>query len=72
MTQPPNILILMIDQQKASALRLDKAIGIPAPTIERLAARGVRYEGCYAPRCGLFIHPWPSQMDKEPAQRSQT
>ncbi len=49
MTQPPNILILMTDQQKASALRLDNAIGIPAPAIERLAARGVRYEGCYTP-----------------------
>ena len=49
MTQPPNILILMTNQQKARALRLDNAIGIPAPAIERLAARGVRYEGGYTP-----------------------
>lgn len=54
MTRPPNILILMIDQQKASALRLDNAIGSPAPAIERLAARGVRYEGCYRYCHGKF------------------
>ncbi len=41
MTRPPNILILMIDQQKASALRLDNALGSAAPAIERFAARGV-------------------------------
>ncbi len=41
MTRPPNILILMIDQQKARALRLDNASGSPAPAIARFAARGV-------------------------------
>ncbi len=49
LTQPPHITILLTDQQKARALRLDNAFGIPAPASERLAARGVRYEGCDTP-----------------------
>jgi arylsulfatase A-like enzyme len=49
MSDRPNILLLMTDQQKASALRMDNPLGIPAPSLERLAAQGIRYDQCYTP-----------------------
>ncbi len=45
----PNILILMTDQQKASATRMYGNPDVPTPALERLAARGVRYDRCYTP-----------------------
>ena len=49
MSKQPNLIIILIDQQKASAIRLYSEIGIPTPALERLAARGVRYDQCYTP-----------------------
>lgn len=48
-TERPNILLLMTDQQKATAIRLYGELGIPTPALERLAARGIRYDQCYTP-----------------------
>jgi arylsulfatase A-like enzyme len=49
MAERPNILILMTDQQKATAIRLYGNPDVPTPALERLAARGVRYDQCYTP-----------------------
>lgn len=46
----PNLLVVMSDQQKASAIRMyAPGFGIPTPSLERLAARGIRFERCYTP-----------------------
>jgi arylsulfatase A-like enzyme len=65
-TARPNILLLMTDQQKATATRLYSPLGIPAPALERLAARGTRYDQCYTPhplcvpaRCSLWTGRYP-------------
>ncbi len=49
MAKRPNILVLMTDQQKATAIRLYGNPDVPTPALERLAARGVRYDQCYTP-----------------------
>jgi arylsulfatase A-like enzyme len=49
MPQPPNMLVIMADQQKATAIRMYSRIGIPTPNLERLAARGTRFDQCYTP-----------------------
>jgi arylsulfatase A-like enzyme len=49
MADRPNILILMTDQQKATAIGLYGNPDVPTPALERLAARGVRYDRCYTP-----------------------
>lgn len=43
--QPPNVLIVMTDQQKATAIRM-YGVQVPALALARLAARGVRYDQC--------------------------
>jgi choline-sulfatase len=45
----PNLLVVMTDHQKATAIRMYSALGIETPNLERLAQRGVRFEGCYTP-----------------------
>lgn len=49
MATRPNMLVIMSDQQKATAIRMYSEIGIPTPSLERLAARGVRFDRCYTP-----------------------
>lgn len=49
MTGPPNLLVIMTDQQKATAIRLYGNPDVPTPSLERLAARGIRYDWCYTP-----------------------
>src|SRR5205814_184744 len=49
MPRQPNMLVIMADQQKATAIRLYSQIGIPTPSLERLAARGTRFDQCYTP-----------------------
>ncbi len=44
----PNILILMTDQQKATAIQMYGG-QVPTPALARLAARGTRYDQCYTP-----------------------
>lgn len=44
----PNILVLMTDQQKANAIRMYGG-QVSTPALERLAARGTRYDWCYTP-----------------------
>ena len=45
----PNVLFIMADQLKWSALRMYSEIGIPTPSLERLAARGVMYRNAMTP-----------------------
>jgi arylsulfatase A-like enzyme len=49
MPERPNMLVVMVDQQKATAIRMYSEIGIPTPSLERLAAGGVRFDQCYTP-----------------------
>ena len=49
MTQKPNILFIMVDQMKASILRLYSEIGIECPQIEKLAQEGVMFENAITP-----------------------
>ena len=49
MAKQPNVLYILTDQQKANAIRMYCDIGIPTPNMERLAARGIRYEHAYTP-----------------------
>ena len=45
----PNVLFIMADQLKWSALRMYSEIGIPTPSLERLASRGVMYRNAVTP-----------------------
>ena len=45
----PNVLFIMADQLKWSALQMYSEIGIPTPSLERLAARGVIYQNAVTP-----------------------
>ncbi len=45
----PNIVFIMADQMKWSALRMYSEIGIRAPSLERLAARGVTFQHAITP-----------------------
>ena len=45
----PNVLFIMADQLKWSGLRMYSEIGIEAPSLERLAARGVTYKYAITP-----------------------
>ncbi|MCC6629970.1 MAG: sulfatase-like hydrolase/transferase [Chloroflexi bacterium] len=49
MARLPNLLLIMTDQQRASAIRLYGNPDVPTPALERLAARGIRYDQCYTP-----------------------
>ena len=49
MAQRPNLLVIMTDQQKANAIRMYGNPDVPTPNLERLAARGIRYDQCYTP-----------------------
>lgn len=51
-TTRPNILILMADQMQAASVRPDHPC--ITPTLDRIAARGVRFENAYtpSPTCG--------------------
>ncbi len=49
MPRPPNILVIMTDQQKATAIQMYGNPDVPAPALERLAARGIRFDQCYTP-----------------------
>src|SRR5688500_13581154 len=49
MAKRPNVLLIMTDQQRASAIRMYGNPDVPTPSLERLAARGVRFEQCYTP-----------------------
>ena len=45
----PNVLFIMVDQMKWSALRMYSEIGIPMPSLERLASRGVTFRHAFTP-----------------------
>ena len=74
---PPNILVLMTDQQRFDALRCAGNAEIHTPNLDRLAAEGVRFESCYVqnPICspsrasfatGLYPHAhglWANGVD---------
>lgn len=45
----PNVVFIMVDQMKWSALRLYSEIGIEMPSLERLARRGVTYRHAITP-----------------------
>ena len=45
----PNVVFIMVDQMKWSALRLYSEIGIEMPSLERLARRGVTYQHAFTP-----------------------
>jgi arylsulfatase A-like enzyme len=49
MARRPNVLLIMTDQQKATAIRMYGNPDVPTPALERLAARGIRYDQCYTP-----------------------
>lgn len=49
MPDRPNLLVVMTDQQKATAIRMYSALGIETPNMERLAQRGIRFDRCYTP-----------------------
>jgi choline-sulfatase len=49
MARRPNILLIMTDQQKATAIRMYGNPDVPTPALERLAARGIRFDQCYTP-----------------------
>lgn len=44
----PNILIILTDQQRKDSLGCYGGIGVKTPHIDRLAARGTRFDRCYA------------------------
>lgn len=48
-TRLPNVLFIMVDQMKWSALRMYSEIGIPMPSLERLASRGVTFRHAFTP-----------------------
>lgn len=50
-TKYPNVIFIIADQMKWSALRMYSDIGIEAPSLERLASEGVRFEH------GITPHP---------------
>ena len=47
---PPNILFLMADQFRADALGASGNTWVHTPSIDRLAARGVRFSNAYTPQ----------------------
>jgi arylsulfatase A-like enzyme len=49
MSKHPNIVFILSDQMKWSALRMYSEIGIDTPGLERLAAEGVRFENAITP-----------------------
>jgi arylsulfatase A-like enzyme len=66
MSDRPNILVVMTDQQKASAIRMYGNPDVPTPSLERLAASGIRYDQCYTPhplcvpaRVSFWTGLWP-------------
>ena len=50
-TEYPNVIFIVADQMKWSALRMYSDIGIETPSLERLASEGVRFEH------GITPHP---------------
>jgi len=48
-TDRPNIILVMSDQQKASAASIYGNRIVRTPTMERLAAEGVTFEDCFSP-----------------------
>ena len=49
MAKQPNILVIMTDQQKATAIRMYGNPDVPTAALERLAGRGIRFDHCYTP-----------------------
>ena len=45
----PNVILIVADQMKWSALRMYSEIGIETPSLERLAREGVRFENGFTP-----------------------
>ncbi len=45
----PNVIFIVADQLKATALRMYSEIGIETPSLERLAAEGVTYRNAFTP-----------------------
>ena len=45
----PNVIFIVADQLKATALRMYSEIGIPTPSLERLASEGVMYRHAVTP-----------------------
>ncbi len=45
----PNVIFIIADQLKATALRMYSEFGIETPSIERLASEGVRFENAVTP-----------------------
>ena len=44
---PPNILLILTDQQRWDSLGCYGVLGVHTPNLDRLAAEGTRYERCY-------------------------
>ena len=66
MPSRPNLLVIMTDQQKASAIRMYGNPDVPTPSLERLAASGTRFDQCYTPhplcvpaRVSFWTGRWP-------------
>ncbi|MBZ0303953.1 MAG: sulfatase-like hydrolase/transferase, partial [Anaerolineae bacterium] len=66
MTDRPNILVIMTDQQKATASHLYGSAFCQTPSMERLAAQGVLYERAITPhplcvpaRISFWTGQWP-------------
>lgn len=45
----PNVVFIMVDQMKWSAMQMYSEIGIPMPSLERLASRGVTFRHAFTP-----------------------
>ena len=45
----PNVVFIIADQLKATALRMYSEIGVPTPSLERLAEEGVMYRNAFTP-----------------------
>jgi arylsulfatase len=68
MTEQPNILLIMTDQQKATASHLYGNTFCETPSMQRLAEKGVLYENAITPhplcqpaRCALWTGQFPHQ-----------
>ncbi len=76
MQDKPNIIVIMTDQQKATASHLYGNVACETPSLERLAKSGVIFTNAYTPhplcvpaRCSLWTAQYPHQHG---SRRNQT
>lgn len=65
-----NVVFIMADQMKWSALRMYSEIGIEAPSFERLAATGVVFQHAITPH--PLCVPARVSVDNRPGPRTTT